>query len=133
MPLLSWSYWFSLHARELMPSAKLAIGMFFAALVVFGIIAKVLSKKKSGSMFWAEGGKRLGAFGVWMGALGLLLVFFMHELIYFFGARFWLLVWAAGALWWLLRIIRFLTAVVPKQSAAYAERARIEKWIPKSR
>lgn len=133
MPFLSLSYWFSLQARELMPSAKIALLAAFGALFVAGAVFKALAKKKSGSLFWNEGGRRLGSFGVWMGVCGLLLVFFAHELIYFFGARFWFPVWFLVAVIWLVWIVRFLLTVVPKQSAAFAEKARIEKWLPKSR
>jgi membrane associated rhomboid family serine protease len=80
-----------------------------------------------------EGAKRLSMFGIWMGIMGLILVFFTHELVYFFGARFWYLVWLVVAVWWLIAIIRHLTVVVPGQSASFAEKARIEKWIPKGK
>jgi MFS family permease len=129
--LLTWSYWFSLQARELMPTVKLALAAAFAALVVIGVLAHVLSKKRAGNMFWAEGGKRVASMGLWMGIAGLLLVWFTHELVYFFGARFWYLVWLAVAVIWTGAIIRFLIAVVPKKKAAYEEKARIAKWIPK--
>jgi membrane associated rhomboid family serine protease len=132
MPLLSWSYWFSLQARELMPNVKLAMLVLFVALIVFGVVASRFVKK-SGSMLMIEGAKRLSLFGIWMGIMGLILVFFTHELVYFFGARFWYLVWLVVAVWWLIAIIRHLTVVVPGQSASFAEKARIEKWIPKGK
>ncbi len=133
MTLLSWSYWFSLQVSELMPSVKTALLVAFAALFVCGIVMGSLAKKKSGSMFWAEGGKRLSSLGVWMGVCGLLLVFFTHELVYFFGARFWYLVWLAVFIAWLISIVRYILTVVPKRSAAFAERARIDKWLPKGK
>lgn len=131
MPLLSWSYWFSFQARELMPSAKLALLVFFGALVLFGIVASRYAKKKTSSMLMMRAAARFASFGLWMGITGLLLVFFTHELIYFFGARFWYLVWLVAAAWWLIAIVRFLLVVVPGQSANFAEKARIDKWIPK--
>lgn len=130
--LLSWSYWFSLEARELMPSAKTALLTIFTALVLVGLLARAISKKRSGDMFWAEGGKRVASMSLWMGTLGLLLAWFTHELVYFFGARFWYLVWLLGAAVWSGSILRFLIAVVPKKKAAYEEQARIRKWIPKN-
>lgn len=129
--LLSWSYWLSLESRELMPSAKTALLAAFAALVVAGLVARALAKKSAGNMALAEGGKRAASFGLWMGTTGLLLTWFTHELIYFFGARFWYLVWLAVAIAWAVAILRFLVAVVPKKKAEYEERARINKWIPK--
>ncbi|HTK60134.1 MAG TPA: hypothetical protein VL283_02920 [Candidatus Baltobacteraceae bacterium] len=129
--LLSWSYWFSLQARELLPQVKLALAAAFAALVVIGLAAAAMSKRHSGNMAWAEGGKRVASMGLWMGITGLLLVFFTHELVYFFGARFWYLVWLAVALFWTAAIVRYMLAVVPKKKAEYEEKARIAKWIPK--
>lgn len=129
--LLTWSYWFSLQARELMPSVKTGIAVAFAALVVLGLLARSMAKKRSGDMFWAEGGKRFASMALWMGFLGLFFVWCTHELVYFFGARFWFLALAAGALVWAASIARFLIAVVPKKRSEYEERARIAKWIPK--
>lgn len=131
--LLSWSYWFSLQARELMPSVKLAFVVGFAALVLLGIVARVVAGKKSGSMFWSEGGRRFSSMALWMGVLGLLLVWCTHELVYFFGARFWYLVWLAVFLILTIRLAKFLFVDVPRRSAAYAEKARIDKWLPKGK
>ncbi len=133
MPLLTWSYWFSLDALELQPRVKLALFAAFALLTLLGIAAAALAKKHSESMFWAEGGKRFSAMAIWMGVLGLLLVFFTHELVYFFGARFWYLVWLAVFILLAIRLAKFLLADVPKRHAAYEEKARIDKWIPKGK
>ena len=129
--LLSWSYWFSLQARELMPSVKTALALAFAGLIVVGILARVISKKRSGDMFWHEGGKRVASMALWMGFLGLFFVWCTHELVYFFGARFWFLVWLAIALFWTVMIVRYLVGVVPGKKSEFAEKARIAKWIPK--
>lgn len=131
MPLLTWSYWFDLHARELMPSVKIALLIGFAALALLGIVAAALARKKSGHMLWAEGGKRLASLGLWLGMTGLLLVFFTHELAYFFGARFWYLVWLAVFLVQAFRFAKFLLVDVREKQAAYDAKARIDKWLPR--
>lgn len=131
MQLLSWSYWFSLQGRELMPSVKLGLVVVFVALIVLGILARVASKKWYTNMYWAEGGKRVSSMGLWMGVIGLLIVACTHELVYFFGARFWYLVWLLVAAVWTFFIMRFMIVVVPKKKVEFAERARINKWIPK--
>jgi phosphatidylglycerophosphate synthase len=132
MPILSWSYWFSLQARELMPSVKMGLLIAFAALIVLGIVARAIAKRSSGNMAVAEGGKRFARMAFWMGPLGLFFLWCTHELTYFFGARFWFLAWIAIALVWTVSILRFLLTVVPKKKAEYEERARIQKWLPKS-
>ncbi|HJV33364.1 MAG TPA: hypothetical protein VJ694_05040, partial [Patescibacteria group bacterium] len=102
------------------------------ALIVLGFLARAMAKRRSGDMFWAEGGKRVAAMAFWMGFLGLFIVWSTHELVYFFGARFWYLLWLAAALAWTVSIARFLVAVVPEKKAEYENRARIAKWIPKN-
>jgi len=129
--LLSWSYWFSLQARELMPSVKTALALAFAGLIVIGVLARTIAKKRAGDMFWAEGGKRVASMAFWMGFLGLFFVWCTHELVYFFGARFWFLVWLVVALVWIATIVRHLVGVVPGRKSAFAEKARIAKWLPK--
>ncbi len=90
----------------------------------------MLAKKKSDHMIWAEGGKRFASMALWMGTLGLLLVFFTHELAYFFGARFWYLVWLLVFLILLGRFIKFLLVDIQEKKAAYDAKARIDKWLP---
>lgn len=133
MPLLTWSYWFSFQAQELMPAAKLGLLAAFGGLFLLGIAARVMASKKSGDMSWAEGGRRFSKMALWLGVVGLLFLLFTHELAYFFGARFWFLIWALCFIAWLATIVKFLIFEVPKKKAVFAERARIDKWLPKSK
>lgn len=133
MPIFTWSYWFDLQARELMPSVKIALLVAFGALFVLGILAAMLAKKKSEHLLWAEGGKRFSSMALWLGAFGLLLIFFTHELAYFFGARFWYLVWLLLFLIQSIRLIKYLLIDVRQKKAAYDARARIDKWLPQYR
>src|SRR5689334_13352495 len=98
--LLSWSYWFSLSARELAPGAKLGLLIAFGALIVLGLLSAFIARKREGDMAWAEGGKRVSSMALWMGFLGLFFLWCTHELTYFFGARFWYLVWLAVFIAW---------------------------------
>lgn len=128
--LLDPAYWFALSPSELAPRAKLAAAAFFAALVVVGFALRAASKSRAGSIYWAEGGKRAARFCFWMGPLGLLLVWFSHELVYFFGARFWFIAWGLAALAWLVRLVLFMKKEAPKRAAEFAEKARIGKYLP---
>ncbi len=130
MPILTWSYWFDLQARELMPSVKLALLVLFALLFASGIFAAVMAGRKSARMSWAEGGKRFSSMALWLGAFGLLLVFFTHELAYFFGARFWYLVWLLLFLIQSIRLAKFLLVDLQEKKASHDAKARIDKWLP---
>lgn len=131
MPIFTWSYWFDLQAKELLPTVTIALLAFFGVLFILGVFAAVLSKRKSDHMSWAEGGKRFSSTALWLGAFGLLLVFFTHELAYFFGARFWYLVWLLIFLIQMVRLAKFMLVDVHEKQATYDAKARIDKWLPK--
>ena len=131
MPLLTWSYWFNLQAMELTPWIKTALFVAFGLLFVLGIVAAAAAARNPGRMFLAEGGKRFSSLALWMGAFGLVLVFCTHELVYFFGARFWYPLWLIVFLVVLARWIKFVLVDIPEKKADYEEKARIEKWLPK--
>ena len=131
MSLLSLSYWTNLQGQELDPTVQIALLVAFGGLIALGIVAALLAWKRPGSMFWSEGGRRLSKIAVWMGVIGLIFLVSTHELAYFFGARFWYLLWLLAFLILLVRWIRFVLIDVPDKRQAYEEKARIEKWIPK--
>lgn len=131
MPLFSLSYWTNLQAQELAPSVQIALLVVFGGLTVLGIIAALLAWKKTGSMFWVEGGGRFSKIALWMGVIGLLFLVSTHELAYFFGARFWYLVWLVVFIILIARWIKFCLMDIPEKRMAYEEKARIDKWLPK--
>ena len=130
MPVFTWSYWFNLQPSELMPAVKISLLAAFAALFALGIVASIAARKADGRMALAEGGARFSRLALWMGALGLLLVLFTHELAYFFGARFWYLIWLLAFLTLFGRLVKFLLVDVPEKQATFAEQARIRRWLP---
>ena len=129
---LTTAYWFSFLPAPFQPWALKLLLVKFAGLAVIGIALRVLAVKKAGDMYWAKGGRRFSRLAIWMGCTGLILVWLTTEQVYFFGARFWFLVWGAVFVLWLASALRYLLKTIPKQAAAFAEKARIEKYLPKS-
>ena len=96
-------YWFSqpFTARGL--SLQLLVGGFLL-LIVGGLLFKILSQ------YQAEKAKknifsRFGSFGLVMGFLGLIWMFFRQERAAFLAWRFWLLLWLVGAAMWVYRLV----------------------------
>jgi hypothetical protein len=130
--LLTYAYWFSFLPVPFVSWVLKLLIAKFAGLVLIGIVLRVLAAKKSDSMYWAKGGLRLSRLAIWMGCTGLILVWLTTEQVYFFGARFWFLVWGAVFVLWLVSALKYLLKVIPKQAAEFAEKARIGKYLPKS-
>ena len=129
-PIFTPTYWFDTTPEPLAPIALPVIGGLLALTLLAGIAAKVLSKKKSDSLYWSKGGEKMASLCFTMAPIGALLLWFAYEQVQFFGMRAWFVVWVLAAGWWKLRILMYLWRTAPAQAADYAERARIQKWIP---
>lgn len=129
-PIFSFSYWFDLTPEPFIPLALPVLAGFFGLVTAIGILAKIASKMRSGNLYWSKGGAKIASLGLTMGPIGFILLWFGYEQVQFFGMRLWLLVWLIVALWWKFRIFKYLWVIAPEQAHAYAEQARINKWIP---
>lgn len=133
-PLLSLSYWTSLLPPPTFDPLffYLTVAEFGGALIV-AIVLFVLSKKWSDRIFWAKAAPRIGHMLVWYSVLGFLNLWLAYEQVYLWGARFWILVLMLGALIWLGFILKYIFKKMPKEKAAYEEKMRIRKYIPKGK
>ena len=61
--------------------------------------------------------------------VGLILLFFSHELIPFLSARFWFLLWGLGIAVWLVFIFKALVAI-PKKKKQIEKEREYKKYIP---
>lgn len=132
--LLTWQFWFDIAPSPLAP-ISIGIGFgFFAALVLIGILLRVLTTKKSAmDRFTDETLRRFSKEGITMGVLGLILFFFSYEQIHLFGAKFWYILWLAVSLVWLGMTLWYALRTVPSKRAAAKERIEREKYLPKSK
>lgn len=124
-------YWFSqpFTARGL--ALWLLVGGFLL-FIVKGLVFKILSQyqaDKSKRLIF----KRSGNFGITMGFVGLLWMFFRQERIAFLAWRFWLLLWVVVTVIWGYRLMRYALKRIPEIKAEEARRASIEKYLPKSK
>ena len=130
-PVFSFEYWFDLTPEPLAKPALIFLLALYGATLAVGVAARVLAAKKSGSMYWAKGGAKVARMCFWMAPIGFLLVWFAYEQVQFFGSRFWFPAWALALLVWLGFIIKYVMVIVPERAADFAEKARIEKYLPK--
>jgi hypothetical protein len=103
--------------------------VFIGLLVVFlvaAIVSLILKGKKGFlSKFWSK------VFNLSLVSfiVGILLLFFNHEMIPFLSSRFWFLLWAIGFITWSVFIIRYLKTLPAKKKELEQER-EYKKYIP---
>lgn len=129
--LVRLDYWFSQPFAAQGKSLWLLIGGFLV-LVLAGLVCKIVSLYKE-EKFKKVILKRSSHLAMTMGFLGLVWMFFRQERVVFLGWRFWLLAWAALAVWWVYSIVKYITYRVPEIKTEQERLARIEKYLPKSK
>lgn len=125
--LLSLSFWFNLRPDILMPIyQKIFIG-FVIFLAICSLVSWLISSKKRNlyTFFW----RKIYSFSLINFFVGLILLFFSHELIPFLSARFWFLLWGLSMAVWLVFIFKTL-AVIPKKKKQIEKEREYKKYIP---
>lgn len=125
--LLSLNFWFNLRPDILMPIyQKIFIG-FVIFLAICSLVSWLISSKKRNlyTFFW----RKIYSFSLINFFVGLILLFFSHELIPFLSARFWFLLWGLSMAVWLVFIFKTL-AVIPKKKKQIEKEREYKKYIP---
>lgn len=124
--LLDLNYWFNLR-----PASLSSVGMtvFIALLGIFvlAIIIILITKNKMG--VYRGFFRKISDFCVGNLIIGGTLLFLNYEIIPFFSARFWLLIWLISMITWMYFIIRGFKKI----SATKQEQGRVDefkKYLP---
>ncbi|MCF7820730.1 MAG: hypothetical protein K9M44_04670 [Candidatus Pacebacteria bacterium] len=124
--IFTWKFWFASNPPALLPVFfnlfVAVVALFFLVIIVFYFL-----KRKPGvyqSLFYSLFDFSLANFLV-----GILLLFFNYERITFFSSRFWLLIWAIGAIAWLVFILLKLKKIPEKKKLKEKEK-EFKKYIP---
>lgn len=125
--IFSLSFWFNTRPGLLMPIySNIFIGFIIFLLIAF-IVFSILQKKKKGA--FTSFLRRLSSFSIINAIIGLILLFFVYELIPFLSARFWLLFWGIGMIVWLVTIFKKLRTV-PVRKKQLEDEKEFKKYIP---
>lgn len=129
--LLSLNFWFNLKPLSLSPFFVKAFFVAFAAFVIFGAIANIVAKRKKDDRLMVRAYRKLAQIVTVMGWLGFFLLFVGYEEIYFFAARFWYLVWAAGLVYWFYTLYRYLRFDIPRIREEQKHLSDVNKYLPR--
>ncbi len=131
--IFSLSFWFNLSSTGLSTTYERGFFFLFALLIVLGSVSRIMAKNKKDDRFMVKAYKYVGKMFMTMGVLGLLWFFFAYEQIYFFGARFWFLVWLIGLIAWVVWIVWYVKVKIPELKEQGVAKKETNKYIPKKR
>jgi hypothetical protein len=126
MSLLSLSFWFNLRPGSMAQMYSYSLRGLIVVLIITAIICFIAKRKKS---FYKKVFINLYDFSVSNAFIAVLLLFFNYELVPFFSARFWFLIWLIASAAWLFYILKELKKIPArkKQSEVTDE---IKKYLP---
>jgi len=104
--------------------------VFFLALILGGIISRIIcqyKKDKTDKVIL----KRFSNFGMTLGLLGIVWLFFRQEKVTFLAWRFWLVLWLVVAVWWLAKILEYIVRRVPQIKEEKQEKQKRNKYLIK--
>ncbi len=131
--LFTLSFWFDLQTTGLSSVYERGFFFLFALLVIFGSVSRIMAKNKKDDRFMVRAYKYVGQMFMTMGILGLFWFFFSYEQIYFFGARFWFLVWLLGLIAWIAWIVWYVKVKIPELKDKGVAKVETNKYIPRKR
>ena len=109
--------------------AIIILAVVFAALVVAGIITKIMAQKSRDGLK-IKGLNRIFNLGITMGLIGFVYLFFAWQGVIMLSGRFWLLLWLIVTVVWLFFILKYLYKDVPSKRAEINQEREFKKYIP---
>lgn len=126
MSLLSLSFWFNLRPGSMAQLYSYLLMGLIVLLFILAIIFFVAKRKKS---LYRKMLSNLYDFSVSNAFIGLLLLFFNYEIVPFFSARFWFLLWLIVSVVWLYYTLKELKKI-PARKKQLEATDEIKKYLP---
>ena len=124
--LLTLTFWFNLRPGS-MGSNPRNIFIGFIALLIIASVIFFIAKRKKGAY------RRLFSnfynFSLSNAIIGLMLLFFNYEIVPFFSAYFWYLLWIIIMIAWLIGILLKIKKIISKKKDQ-VEIDEIKKYLP---
>lgn len=120
---------FSVRPPAMSQRAIIILAVACGVMLIVGIIAKLATNRtKDGLKIKVF--RRLTAWGIAMGIIGYLYVFFAAEGVTILSSRFLLIVWAGIAAIWLVVILRYWFIALPRARAEIDQKRQFNKYLP---
>lgn len=129
--IFSLDFWFRLQPITMTPLFTRFFFILFSAFVIFGAMATIVARKKHDDRLLIKTYKKIAQMFYTMGWLGLIILFFSYQEVYFFGARFWYLIWLAGLAFWIFSIVHYVKVQIPQLREEFQSKKEINKYLPR--
>lgn len=124
--LLTFAFWFNLRPGSMSGlSRNILIG--FIILLIVAAVLLFIAKVKKGA--YRNIFASFYNFCIFNALIALMLLFFNYELVPFFSAHFWFLLWAIIIIWWIIALVIKIKKVMMKKKEQTTV-DEIKKYLP---
>jgi prolipoprotein diacylglyceryltransferase len=131
--MINWFKFEYLFSNNLWPITtnvfNMAVGVYVLVFVM-AIIFTFFRKKKALAKPYKKLMQKFSNWCFTFSIIGLILMFFRHQLIPYLGMRAWSMIWFVVCIAWLVYILRYLFVNIPKQKQDKKIREEFEKYLP---
>jgi hypothetical protein len=124
--LFTLAYWFNLRPAPFGEHTKIIIAAVVVLLAALFTFLKIMKDKGYNNKMWLS----VADFCIANIILACLLLFFSIELVPVFSAKFWLVIWLAEMIFWLVLIAKRVKRSKVRQ-VNEAKEQEIKKYLPK--
>jgi len=131
--MINWFKLDYLFTNNLWPITTNVFRLAVAIYVLIFVLAIVFSILRKKDFFTAPYRKAMQELGTWcfsFSIVGLILMFFRHQLIPYLGMRAWSMIWFIISIAWMIYIIKYIVVNIPKQKKDLKIREEFEKYLP---
>ena len=128
--LLKLSYWFNLSPGPWLEENLKIVYIVFGLLVILGLIAWLFAGKNKENRLMRKFWHKVQTACMTIGMVGLLLILFRQQRIYFLSMPFLFILLFIGAALWAYFIFKYVTKIVPKKKEEDEEKKQKQKYLP---
>jgi len=128
--LLTLQYWFNLLPGPWLDEYLKIIYAAFGLLIILGLIAWLFVGKNKNNKLIKVVWQKIQRVSLSVGIIGLALIFFRQQRIYFLGMPFLMLLLLLGAIIWAYFIYRYIVKVLPIKKEEIKAKKEKEKYLP---
>jgi len=123
-------YLFTNH-MPLISTAVLRIAvLFYLAFFVLAVVLSIMKRNKKFDKYFTLLMQKIANLALSFSIIGMILLFFRHQLVPYLGMRGWTLIWWLICLVWFVYVLKYWTIVIPAKRKELQKKREKEKYLP---
>ncbi|OIO47896.1 MAG: hypothetical protein AUJ28_00265 [Parcubacteria group bacterium CG1_02_37_51] len=104
--------------------------LFYLAFFVLAVVLSIMKRNKKFDKYFTLLMQKIANLALSFSIIGMILLFFRHQLVPYLGMRGWTLIWWLICLVWFVYVLKYWTIVIPAKRKELQKKREKEKYLP---